>query len=240
MFSQIKLNPQLFNDPEEEFSIELPRGFTVMAGEQREQFNKRNAFLLGKKLDRFDKLYVFNDQERLLVIKLYRNTAPANSDNARALMERFASKFNEKMKKFQKPFNVEYESYVIHEKLGRKFTVYYGNGNFYLDNSSFIQAVLNDEYKRTFIIYGFLKKSEKNALDTIFINSILSIQPKEPRAVEENQQGFNPLKKKWFRYLILLVVAVAVTVLYNRFAKQKIAIFDAKEYEKKNQKSPKS
>lgn len=231
-YSQIKINPRLFNDPNEEFSIEIPRGFTRLTGEQQTQFQKQHEFLLNKKVDRFSSIYVFHDQERLFIVKLYKNAAPISLDKVRLTMERFALKFNEQMKKFQKPYQIEYENYVIHEKNGRKLYVFYGNGNHYLDNSSFIQAVYNDEYKRSFIIYGFVKKSEKSALDTLFINSILSIRPKEPRAETEESSSINPIRKKWFRYLVLLVVAIAITILYNRYAKQKIMKANMKEQEK--------
>jgi hypothetical protein len=221
-YSQFNVSTKPYNDKKGWFLINLPEGFKLMIGDPLKELMEKNKILFDRKIDPYNNIHIFNNSERLLIIKTYREAVSLNRDKAMNSVREFETSFNEKMKKQNQPYFINYDNFKIEEKDSNTFFIFYGKGDLYLKGSSFIHAVINLPERRSIVIYGFLNGSEKNYLDNVYLNSILSIQPKTPNETEEVQTSSkNPLDKKWFRYLILFGIAVAVTLLYNKYAKQK-------------------
>ncbi len=223
----MNVNPQKFINNESAYEILKPKGFRRLVGEKKPLFIQKHRFILNKKFDPYEDITIFKDGERVFIIKTYPEIMKIKKHSLIRGAKKFEKLFNEKMKKNKQNYRVYFEKAKVKQNNGRTFYLFYGKGDYFINNCAFIQAVTYYKKDKTFIMYGILKKADEEYLDNVFLKSILSLKPYEKK--ESGIFSVYPFSQKWFRYLLLFAVAVAVTVLYNKYTKRGEPVFGKKK-----------
>ena len=218
VFPQMNMTPGKFVNTENGYEINVPKAFKKLVGHDRKFFIRKHKFILNQKFDPYEDIVIFRDVDRILIIKSYSEIKKVKKHALLENAKQFEKLFNEKMQKDKQEYRLFYSSATEKKSGNQTFYIFKGNGNYYIKDCVFIQAITYYEKDRTFIIYGILKKADEKYLDDVFMSSILSFKPRKKS--ETGIFSVYPFNKKWFRYLLLFAVAVAVTVLYNKYTKR--------------------
>jgi len=239
LLADVKTNSYIYNTPD--FSVKLPKDFKVFSEDQTKAILEQHETLVNRDLYPFDNIYFLKNKDKLIVIQTFKNASPFSSDDKLKEMSlNYQKHFNLEMKKRNKNYFIKIEKYSIFTSGERKFYVFFGSGEHFISDARFIQISTYLKGKR-YIIYVFSKKRDTSNLEIEFLPYVLTLTPKKevtrPKAKGVIDFLKDLVEQRWFRYLVIFVIAVIVTLLYNKYKKNQVRETlspTKRKYDKKN------